>query len=135
MKNRRGFTLIELILTISLIGIVISLIFSLISYTQNNFNNQKVKSDNISNARYAMDYLTREIRKSHEISIKDNIITIDGDIYKIKNRQFFKNDKAIINGIDEIIYNDGIIYNKIDNKIKIVISIGDYKLSSTIYQR
>lgn len=133
MKNRKGYSLLEIILVLALISIVIGLIFSILSFSQNNFNNQNKKSDNITNARFTMDYLTREIRKSNKVSIKDSIITIDKDTYIIQDRKLIKNDRVIISGIDELIVKK--INSKIDIKIIIKNKDNDYELSSTIYER
>ena len=104
MGNNRGITLIELIIVIALIGIVLSIVFSPITFSFRNFNAQNEKTAITSRARAAMDYLTREIRKSDIVEINDNVITVNLDDnenkYKLENKILFKNDKKIIDGID-----------------------------------
>ena len=104
MGNNRGITLIELIIVIALIGIVLSIVFSPVTFSFRNFDAQNEKAAITSRARAAMDYLTREIRKSDIVEINDNVITVNLDgnenKYKLENKILFKNDKKIIDGID-----------------------------------
>ena len=104
MGNNRGITLIELIIVIALIGIVLSIVFSPVTFSFRNFDAQNEKAAITSRARAAMDYLTREIRKSDIVEINDNVITVNlggnENKYKLENKILFKNDKKIIEGID-----------------------------------
>lgn len=131
MKNERGITLIELVIVLALLGVVVSMMVSPIVFTYNNFNNQNERTNIISNARETMDYLTREIRKSNAVDIVDNKIIINASVYRLEDRILYKDDKKIIEGIDEL------NINKTDNAINIEIVIKDsggkdHILSSTI---
>lgn len=131
MKNERGITLIELVIVLALLGVVVSMMVSPIVFTYNNFNNQNERTNIISNARETMDYLTREIRKSNAVDIVGNEIIINSSVYRLEDRVLYKDDKKIIEGIDEL------NINKTDNAINIEIVIKDsggkdHILSSTI---
>lgn len=131
MKNERGITLIELVIVLALLGVVVSMMVSPIVFTYNNFNNQNERTNIISNARETMDYLTREIRKSNAVDIVGNEIIINSSVYRLEDRVLYKDDKKIIEGIDEL------NINKTDNTINIEIVIKDsggkdHILSSTI---
>lgn len=139
MKNKRAFTLIELILVIALIGIVLSMIFSPIIFSFKNFNNQSEKANVISDARATMDFLTREIRKAdpETVDVDDGSLKIGSEHYELEDKILYKrekknekkNEKKVIEGIDNISI-------KIDaDKITIEITIEDYELSSEIYLR
>ena len=54
IKDKRGFTLIELIIVIALLGVVIMMGFSILSFGYKSFNSQTDTTDNQSNVRYAM---------------------------------------------------------------------------------
>lgn len=131
MKSVRGFTLIELVIVLGLIGIVLSMIFSPIIFSYKNFNIENERINIISDARTTMDYLTRQIRKSNEVDIINNNMIIDSSTYKLQDRTLFKDDKKVIEGIDEL------NITKVDKTINIEIIIKDssgkdYRLSSII---
>ena len=134
VKSKKGFTLIELVITIAILGIVLPMIFSPIIFSFTNFQTQNEKTKITSDARAAMDYLTREIRKSNHVTVTGNIIETDRGIYKIEGRNLMQGDKIIREGIDEL------ITNKTGQTIEIEIVIKDSKdnghnLSSIIHVR
>lgn len=135
MNNRKGFTLVELLLILALIGIVLSMVFSSIIFSFKNFDKQNEKTNIISDARSTMDYLTREIRKAAVVEINDgslnktNNLVIDSKKYKLDNMVLYKDNQKIIEGIDAI------FIEQQDKRITIKISIGEYELTSDINLR
>lgn len=134
MKNNKGFTLLELILVLGLVGLVLSLIFSPMILSYNSFNAQNEKTNIISDTRATMDYLTREIRKSDKIEVIDNRIILDNVVYKLKDKDLLKDDKVVSRGIDRL------NITKTDKRLEIEITITDnsdkeHTLSSIIYIR
>jgi prepilin-type N-terminal cleavage/methylation domain-containing protein len=131
MKDEKGLTLIELLVVLALISIVFSLLWNPLNFSFRNFDAQNEKRNIISDARFTMDYLTRQIRQAQEIEIKNDNIKMDSSIYKVDNRALFKDDKKIIEGIDDL------NIDKADQCLNIEIVIidsggKDYRLSSTI---
>ncbi len=131
MKNKRGFTLIELVIVLALLGIVLSMIFSPIIFSFKNFDIQNEKANIISDARATMDYLTRAIRKADTVEVVDGNLSMDSKMYKLEDRVLFKEAKKVMEGIDEL------NINKVDKTINIEIVIKNskgenYKLSSII---
>lgn len=131
MKNKRGFTLIELVIVLALLGIVLSMIFSPIIFSFKNFDIQNEKANIISDARATMDYLTRAIRKADTVEVVDGNLSMDSKMYKLEDRILFKEAKKVMEGIDEL------NINKVDKTINIEIVIKNskgenYKLSSII---
>lgn len=131
MKNKRGFTLIELVIVLALLGIVLSMIFSPIIFSFKNFDIQNEKANIISDARATMDYLTRAIRKADTVEVVDGNLSLDSKMYKLEDRILFKEAKKVMEGIDEL------NINKVDKTINIEIVIKNskgenYKLSSII---
>jgi len=131
VKNKRGFTLIELVIVLALLGIVLSMIFSLIIFSFKNFDIQNEKANIISDARATMDYLTRAIRKADTVEVVDGNLSMDSKMYKLEDRILFKEAKKVMEGIDEL------NINKVDKTINIEIVIKNskgenYKLSSII---
>ncbi len=134
MKDKRGFTLIELVIVLALLGIILSLIFTPITFAFKNFGTQNEKTNIISTARYTMDYLTREIRKSGSVEIDGDDIKIGTVTYKLQNRILYKDDSDLIEGIDEL--NIDYVDND-EDRISIEIIIRDsankeHKISSII---
>ena len=134
VRNKKGFTLIELIIVGALLITVLSVIFSPITFSFKNFNIQNEKTYIISNARQAMNYLTREIRKAEKVEVDNNNLIIDSGIYRIENRILYKDDNRVMDGIDELNVDKN---NKLINIEIIIRSKGskDYKLSSNINLR
>jgi prepilin-type N-terminal cleavage/methylation domain-containing protein len=131
MKDEKGLTLIELLVVLALISIVFSLLWNPLSFSFGNFDAQNEKRNIISDARFTMDYLTRQIRLAQEIEIKNDNLKMDSIIYKVDNRALLKDDKKIIEGIDDL------TIDKTDQNLNIEIVIidsggKDYRLSSTI---
>lgn len=136
MKNRKGFTLIELVITLAILGIVVPIIFSPIIFSLNNFNSQNEKAEIISDAQAAMDYLTREIRKSKTVDVVGNTIETDRGTYKLENRKLMQGSKVISGKLDI----EALTITKNAQEITMVIKIKDSKgeneeFSSTIYVR
>jgi len=135
VKSNRGFTLIELAIVLGLAGIVLSMIFSPIIFSFQNFGIQNEKANITSNLRATMDHLTRQIRKASEVEVvNDNAIKIDSKVYKIQDRNLVKDDSILIEGVDEL------IIRKDKNRMEIKVVIRDRKnkehsLSSTINMR
>jgi len=131
VKNKRGFTLIELVIVLALLGIVLSMIYSPIIFSFKNFDIQNEKANIISDARATMDYLTRAIRKADTVEVVDGNLSMDSKMYKLEDRVLFKEAKKVMEGIDEL------NINKVDKTINIEIVIKNskgenYKLSSII---
>ncbi|MCD8509087.1 MAG: type II secretion system GspH family protein [Bacillus sp. (in: Bacteria)] len=64
MSNQRGFTLVELLLSITIMSVVAILITSMFMFGQNQVKNQTSAVDHQANVRLAMNMITREIRRN-----------------------------------------------------------------------
>ena len=102
---KSGFTLIELIVTIAILGIVLTMTYSIGDFGRNSFNNGYAKSDIQSNIRIASNYITKELRYSSDAIVLDefpalpdstrNYIYVDNDgILK----QYYNGDETNILG-------------------------------------
>lgn len=136
IKNKKGVTLIELIIVLSILSIVSSLGFSFYLYGLKNFTTQTVNVNNQSNVRYALSIISKDIRKADSVTVSANIITIDGTLeYKLDGNILMKNGNNLVTDIET--FN----VTKVGNKITIEIislpnSVGHtVTLSSEIYIR
>jgi prepilin-type N-terminal cleavage/methylation domain-containing protein len=66
---KSGFTLIELIVTIAILGIVLTMAYSMGAFANISFNNGSAKSHIQSNIRLMSNYITKEIRYSSDVTI------------------------------------------------------------------
>jgi prepilin-type N-terminal cleavage/methylation domain-containing protein len=98
--NNKGFTLIEVIVSMILVGIVVSVIFMPINFSFLNHGSLHEKAYIMSDTRYAMDYLTRQIRQSSQVEVTGNKIRTDSGVYGQEEGQNEREIKNIL-GIHE----------------------------------
>ncbi|MGI6731033.1 MAG: PilW family protein [Anaerovoracaceae bacterium] len=139
--NNKGFTLIEVIVSMILVGIVVSVIFMPINFSFLNHGSLHEKAYIMSDTRYAMDYLTRQIRQSSQVEVTGNKIRTDSGVYGQEEGSLVKYNhkdddrgEIVAEGIDQL------TINKEGNEIIITIGAKDskgkaYGLSSTIIIR
>lgn len=120
MNNKKGFTLIELVLVLSLVGIVSSIIFSPIIFTFNSFSSQNDKVRVSSSLMIAMDYLTREVQKAESVEvIGGNKIKIDSREYKVEEGNLKVDNDILLEDIEKLIVSEN------NKKVKIEIIVID----------
>lgn len=141
--NNKGFTLFEVIIVVALLGVVMLIIFSPISFSFKNFGKQNERASITSNAREAMDYLTRQIRKANQINIanENDKIIMDAKEYYVDKGNLVAQNTDLIGDVEVIIEGiDGLHVEKNGDKITLKITIEDSKgksheLSSIMYIR
>lgn len=69
INNNKALTLIEIIVTMAILGIIIAFIFSFQNFETKIFNRTVTKSDLQSDIRTAADYIVNELRNATEISL------------------------------------------------------------------
>jgi type II secretory pathway pseudopilin PulG len=132
VKDDIGLTLIELVIVLSLLGIVLSVIFTPMLFSFQNFETQNEKANITSNLRATMDHLTRQIRKADTVEVVDNsTINVDSMIYTIDGRNLTKDGNVVIEGIDKLFINEN--GEGITIQVVIIDKKGEeHSLSSTI---
>ena len=96
MNNKKGLTLIELVIVLALIGILSSLLFFPILFSFDNFEKQSNTVNEISIARSTMELLTKEIRKSDKIEVEGNALVLDTVVYKLDDKALKKMDSCYL---------------------------------------
>jgi prepilin-type N-terminal cleavage/methylation domain-containing protein len=104
VKNDKGYTLIELMIVLALIGIVLSTFFAPLTFSLRSFERQTEKAKIVSELRTTMDYLTRQIRRAYEIEVVDgSSVKIDSEVYAVINKNLTRAGKMVREGIDQLI--------------------------------
>lgn len=121
VKNQRGLTLIEILATLVLCGILAIIIFNIQNHSSKQYNNQVTENSQIQKASYLLKVITAEIRKYPLITdvidtteeIKDGQtiykgIKIGNNEYKFDNHVIYLNGKPFASEIEDFyIQEDG----------------------------
>lgn len=105
LKNRRGITLIELVITLAILSMVFAVGYNFFSSALHSFGSQRDNVDNQARARQVMRDMSKEIRKiSWEATIEieaGKSIKIDDISYTFQknNNTLLKNGKVFVTGI------------------------------------
>jgi prepilin-type N-terminal cleavage/methylation domain-containing protein len=107
-NKRKGMTLIELIVALFILSIVIMMGYSMSIFGIRNFSNQSSAVNNQSNIRYAMSYISKEIRKAESITVSDNKIKVNNTTeYKLEGNIIKKNTNNFVQGIGSFVVVQG----------------------------
>ncbi|ARK31604.1 PilW family protein [Halalkalibacter krulwichiae] len=138
MNNQKGVTLVELLVVIALMTVITMVAVSLVSYSLKSEQVVFHKNDTQRQARFLMEYMTREMRDGARWIENKDLGTLE----------LRKNDKTLliykekmttillINGSNQVVSESASILvfeNEEDaNEVRIILEIGDTKLASTI---
>lgn len=102
IKNKRGLTLLELIIAMGILSIVLMCIYSLFGFGNTTFTRGTRQSDIQSSIRLASDYITQQIRYSTEMKILDDAaIPSLADIEPYENYIYFDSTNNTITHINK----------------------------------
>jgi prepilin-type N-terminal cleavage/methylation domain-containing protein len=86
MRIRKGFTLIELIITLAILTIVIGAISGLFTYSLRVYNKGEKLSQVQFDVRMASDYVIKEVRNTEKISLTDDTLSNTLDLSALQAR-------------------------------------------------
>lgn len=67
LKNKKGYTLIELLVSISLMAVILLIVSSLINFSIITSSNSYYRDEILSKGRYSFEYISGEIRRADKI--------------------------------------------------------------------
>lgn len=150
IKNKKGFTLVELIIVLALLGIVIMMGLSILSFSYKSFDSQVDNIDNQSKVQYAINEISKKIRSDStgitipggitaDGKISGEIITVGGVEYTLEQNVLYKTDSLnnknkLVSGIKS--FTTSIEGNKVTLEITSQANRGrEFTLTSEIYIR
>ena len=112
---KRGFTIVELMISLSIMVIIITICFNTYLLTLREFAVLEGGVDGKANVRIAMDFITERIREGRSIIFGVEDVTIDGDRIYLRNNilRHGTDSQQIANNINSfgvIRVNDGGLY-------------------------
>ena len=111
MNNQKGVTLIEILASIVLLTIVLSLTFNLLISGQNEHTKQVSANTQLQDVSYAMKLITKDVRKGTKAvtatpgsTTEFNIIDLDDNLiatyrYEASTKQLYRNSLVIANEV------------------------------------
>ncbi|MFA5535576.1 MAG: type II secretion system protein [Bacillota bacterium] len=132
MKTARGFALVELLVVLAILGVVLAVIFTPISNSFKYFGFQSEKTNIIIDARTAMDYLTREIRKADIVNTEGNTLILDDIVYRSEEGKLLKGNEIAVEGNYQLFVE---AVTSRDIKVEILVKDGngeEYRLASVL---
>ncbi|MDO4593924.1 MAG: prepilin-type N-terminal cleavage/methylation domain-containing protein [Tissierellia bacterium] len=132
MKNKKGFTLIELIVTLSVLSIVFTLIYSLFSANIKASETIYKNSFTETNAKNAILYIENTLRRSiytEEILddecnfftvIKNNDNTYSAITFGVENENLYRYSKNLGNYYDQVVDLSKMVKNKIASNVSYI---------------
>ncbi len=99
-KNQKGYTLIEVMIALFLFSMLITLVMQIMLIASSNYKRMEEKSNALENLRFAMDFMTSEIRSADEYKIDP--APIAGQPKEILKTLNVYKEKAIAGTFDEL---------------------------------
>lgn len=118
MKSTKGFTLIELIITLGLAGIIITVVMSFFTTNMRSYETISTTSELQYESQHILNFMNDKILEAKEFDdVNDEFKDIDGNVFK-----FYKNDN------DEMIY----AYKEVDSNLETIIGRNVSYLNITV---
>jgi len=128
-NNRRGFTLIELVVAIGILVMVLSFIFSSLFFGMKTFSKSDSQYQLQSELRFAADFIVKELRNASVLTLLDSFVKEQGYhyIYVNNNNQLiyeFNTEKKQLTSIVLNASSFGLLKNGTRNRLTIALRGG-----------
>ena len=138
-KNDAGFTLVELLASLAILSMIISLIGSVTMFGIKQYDKQTFEAEQANDYSYALTVLSKEIRSAESVTVANGSITVDGVIYAQTGTQLIKTaEDSSQEVLADYLPTDGFKVSEIEtnNIIAITIKNNESKTyQTTIYLR
>lgn len=102
ITQQKGITLVELLAVMVIGGIVMILILSIFSNGNKTYQNQTVRSEQITDMRYLAKVITKEIRMTDKVSIVNGNLILGSNeklVFSLDNGKIKKDEETIASDI------------------------------------
>lgn len=139
LRNESGMTLVELLASIALLSIVLSLVGAVHLFGQKQYLAQSYSAGQSNDFAYTLSVISKEVRKTSfadvtvsESESGDTILTVGAEAFSEKGAQLVKNnDQVLADGVEKFT----VTLNDADKSVAIeLISIPKYNNQSKKYQ-
>lgn len=115
-KDRKGITLIEILLTLALFGVIINLAFFVFGFGTNLFVQGESRATIQQNMRNALNYIIREVRLAEEVEILEissvpETVGNDNEIYILINEDGILEFRKHSNNNGSFTFSDTLLHN------------------------
>ncbi|MCD5325680.1 MULTISPECIES: PilW family protein [Pontibacillus] len=100
LRNEEGVTLVELLAALALLGIVILLISNAHLFGQKQFVSQSEQIENESNVRYAMNVITKEVRRAETVTVSSDVLKTNAHEFELRGNRIFKDQSVLVENIE-----------------------------------
>lgn len=135
LRDKRGFTIIEIVVVLAIIGIVMLMATNLIGFSLKSYTNENVQWEIQQDARHAIQYITRDIRSADTIVVNNDTSFTSGTVVPpvlvINSSIRYYQKKKSDGSVDEKLYrfvngNEGYVIKNLNSISFSDNVIGDY---------
>lgn len=137
LKNENGFTLVELLASLAILSMIISLIGSVTMFGIKQYDTQTSAASQSNDYSYALSVLSKEVRSAEKVDISEDSISVDGIVFVQDGSRLIKKTNADQEILAEDVKSGGFqIVRNADKTINITLESAKQKMyETTIYLR
>lgn len=137
LKNENGFTLVELLASLAILSMIISLIGSVTMFGIKQYDTQTSAASQSNDYTYALTVLSKEVRSAEKVEISEGSISVDGIVFVQDGSRLIKKTNAEQEVLAENVKSGGFqIVKNADKTINITLESTKQKMyETTIYLR
>lgn len=137
LKNENGFTLVELLASLAILSMIISLIGSVTMFGIKQYDTQTSAASQSNDYSYALSVLSKEVRSAEKVDISEGSISVDGTVFVQDESRLIKKTNTEQEVLAENVKSGGFqIVRNADKTINITLESAKQKMyETTIYLR